>query len=188
METVVIVIHVMVVVALIAIVLIQRSEGGALGIGGGGGFMSSRGTANVLTRTTAILAAIFFATSLVLGILAGMNKKSPSTILDSKAAPAAGQPANGPAEAPKGQGSILDQLQQMQQGAKPVEAPKTEAPAAPAPAAPTEAPKADAPAPAAPTEAPKAEAPAAPAPAPADAPKTEAPKAEAPAEQPKPAQ
>ena len=57
MHTVVIVIHLMLVLAMIGAVLLQKSEGGGLGIGSTGGFMSSRGTANVLTRTTAILAA-----------------------------------------------------------------------------------------------------------------------------------
>ena len=63
----------MVVIALVAVVLLQRSEGGALGIGGGGGgnFMSARGAANALSRTTAILATVFFITSITLGILAG---------------------------------------------------------------------------------------------------------------------
>ncbi len=69
MQTVLIVIHLMIVLALVGVVLIQRSEGGGLGIGGGSGFMSARGTANALTRTTAILAALFFITSLGLGIL-----------------------------------------------------------------------------------------------------------------------
>ncbi len=59
MQTVLLVIYLMVVVALIGVVLIQRSEGGGLGIGGGSGFMSARGTANALTRTTAILATLF---------------------------------------------------------------------------------------------------------------------------------
>lgn len=76
METVLIVIHLMIVVALVGVVLLQRSEGGALGIGGGGGggnFMSARGAANALTRTTAILAAAFFATSIGLGVLSGVE-------------------------------------------------------------------------------------------------------------------
>ena len=65
MQTVVIVIHLMIVVVLIGAVLLQKSEGGGLGMGGGAGFMSSRGTANLLTRTTAILAMGFFVTSLL---------------------------------------------------------------------------------------------------------------------------
>ena len=68
MQTVVIVIHLMIVAVLIGAVLLQKSEGGGLGMGGGAGFMSSRGTANLLTRTTAILAAGFFVTSLYLGL------------------------------------------------------------------------------------------------------------------------
>ena len=77
MLTVVIVIHLMIVLSLIAVVLLQKSEGGGLGMGGGGagGFLSSRGTANVLTRTTAILAMGFFITSLLLSILAGLDRK-----------------------------------------------------------------------------------------------------------------
>ena len=80
MQQVVIVIHLMLVLALIGVVLLQKSEGGGLGIGGGSGFMTSRGTANVLTRATAILAGLFFVTSLALSILAGMNRK-PTSIL-----------------------------------------------------------------------------------------------------------
>ena len=81
MQTVLIVIHLMIVLALVGIVLIQRSEGGGLGIGGGSGFMSARGAANALTRTTGILAAAFFVTSLALGILARYGD-SPTDILD----------------------------------------------------------------------------------------------------------
>jgi preprotein translocase subunit SecG len=82
MQTVVIVIHLMIVLAMIGVVLLQKSEGGGLGMGGGGagGFLSSRGTANVLTRTTALLAMGFFLTSLVLSILAGFDRK-PRSIL-----------------------------------------------------------------------------------------------------------
>jgi len=84
MESVLIVIHLLIVVALVIVVLLQRSEGGALGIGGGGGggggFMSARGAANALTRTTAILAACFFATSIALGVLSGVDRGS--SVLD----------------------------------------------------------------------------------------------------------
>jgi preprotein translocase subunit SecG len=76
METVLLVIHLMLVAALIALVLLQRSEGGALGIGGGGAnFMASRGAGNVLTRTTTILAALFFVTSITLTILARVGNE-----------------------------------------------------------------------------------------------------------------
>ena len=83
METVLIVAHLFIVVALIAVILLQRSEGGALGIGGGGGggLMSARGSANLLTRTTAILAALFFATSIGLTVLSQLDNGS-SVILE----------------------------------------------------------------------------------------------------------
>ncbi len=83
MTTVLLVIHLMIAAVLVGVVLIQRSEGGALGIGGGGGgnFMTGRGTANLLTRITAGLAVGFFATSLLLSILASTGRK-PASILD----------------------------------------------------------------------------------------------------------
>ena len=80
MQTVVIVVHLMIVAVLIGAVLLQKSEGGGLGMGGGAGFMSSRGTANLLSRTTAILAGLFFVTSMTLAWLAGDNRK-PTSIL-----------------------------------------------------------------------------------------------------------
>ena len=95
----------MVVLALVGVVLLQKSEGGGLGMGGGGGFMSARGTANVLTRTTAILAAIFFGTSLALSMLAGYSRE-PKSILDTGRARRASRPRP---PAPTGQG-ILDQI------------------------------------------------------------------------------
>jgi preprotein translocase subunit SecG len=122
MQTVIILIHLMIVLAMVGLVLIQKSEGGGLGMGsgGGGGFMSSRGTTNVLTRTTAILAALFFATSLFLSILAGIDRK-PRSVLDSGGTPASpGAPA-----VPGTGGGVLDRL-------------RGEPPAAPsAPAAPS---------------------------------------------------
>ena len=76
-------IHLMIAAALVVIILLQRSEGGGLGIGGGGGggggmggFMSARGTANLLTRATAILATCFFTTSLTLAIIADSGRKN----------------------------------------------------------------------------------------------------------------
>ena len=74
MQTVIIAIHLIVVISLVAVVLLQRSEGGALGVGGGGGFMTGRGQANALTRATAVLATIFFVTSLTLTVLANMGR------------------------------------------------------------------------------------------------------------------
>ncbi len=82
METVLIVAHLFIVVALITVILLQRSEGGALGIGGGGGggLMSARGSANLLTKTTAVLAAMFFATSIGLTVLGQLNNESSSIL------------------------------------------------------------------------------------------------------------
>jgi preprotein translocase subunit SecG len=99
MQTVIIVIHLMIVLAMIGVVLLQKSEGGGLGMGGGGagGFLSSRGTANVLTRTTAFLALGFFVTSLVLSILAGIDRKPRSIIQNSGSGPA---PASAPGAPP----------------------------------------------------------------------------------------
>ncbi|MCB1428245.1 MAG: preprotein translocase subunit SecG [Nitratireductor sp.] len=121
METVIIVVHLMVVLALVGVVLLQRSEGGGLGIGGGSGFMSARGAANALTRATGILAAAFFATSIALGVIAKVNEK-PADILDRI-------PAQTQTDGTKGTGNgILDQLapQGSQTPAEPA------APAAPA--------------------------------------------------------
>jgi len=109
MQTVIIVIHLMLVLGLIGVVLLQRSEGGGLGIGGGGGggFMSSRGTTNLLTRTTAILAAGFFLTSLFLSWLAGYERK-PASILNPSTSPA---PISQPGSAPQAPvGGLLDSL------------------------------------------------------------------------------
>ncbi len=79
MVTFVLVIHLMICIAMVALILLQRSEGGALGIGGGGGgFMSGRGSGNVLSRTTAYLAAAFFATSITLTVLAELRSTGPS--------------------------------------------------------------------------------------------------------------
>ena len=82
MTTILLVIHLCLAIALVVTVLLQRSEGGALGIGGGGGgMMTSRGTANFLTRTTAVIAVLFVSMSLLLAILASAERK-PRSILD----------------------------------------------------------------------------------------------------------
>jgi preprotein translocase subunit SecG len=130
MQTVLIVIHLLVVIALIATVLLQRSEGGALGMGGGGGagnFFSGRGQANALTRATAILATLFFITSLSLTVLASYTR-SQKSIFES--------PAGSTAPAETSQGNVLDKLKAMQK-AQP--APE-QAPPAPEPAPPTSGP------------------------------------------------
>jgi preprotein translocase subunit SecG len=95
MSTVLLLIHVMVAIALVGVILLQRSEGGALGIGGGGGFMTGRSAGNALTKTTAILAACFFATSLGLSILASQHGGAPS-ILNPTGAPGGLVPLQGP--------------------------------------------------------------------------------------------
>lgn len=77
------VVHVLIAIALIGVVMLQKSEGGALGMGGGGmsGFMTGRSTANLLTRTTAILGAAFFATSILL-VLLTQSTRAPRSIID----------------------------------------------------------------------------------------------------------
>jgi preprotein translocase subunit SecG len=101
MTTVLLVIHLMIAVALVGVILLQKSEGGALGMGGGGmsGFMTGRSTANLLTRTTAILAGAFFLTSILLAYFAGATRTTVDPLLQpapaSQTAPAA--PASQPA-------------------------------------------------------------------------------------------
>src|SRR5918998_6166578 len=111
MQTVIIVIHLLIVLALIGVVLLRRSEGG-LGLGGGGGgvpgFMPGRGQANALTRATAILAGAFFLTSLVLGIMAHRGR-APTSVFEGGAP---GAPAQQAPAAPGG--SVLDQLRSLQ--------------------------------------------------------------------------
>ena len=90
MSTILLILHLLISIALVGVILLQRSEGGALGIGGGGfgGLMTGRSSANLLTRTTAVLAASFIATSLLLAILA-THRSEPRSILDQPSAPAA---------------------------------------------------------------------------------------------------
>jgi preprotein translocase subunit SecG len=141
METVVIVIHLMVIIALVALVLLQKSEGGALGVGGSNQFMTTRGQGNVLTRATSILAAIFFVTSLAMSVITRLQAP-PSSILDQvppaaqtnapATAPVAGAPAAGTPAPGAGTGSgqgILDELNRFTQGAGGAANPSTTAPA-----------------------------------------------------------
>ena len=113
MQTFIIIIHLIIVSAMIGVVLLQRSEGGGLGIGSTGGFLTSRGTANVLTRTTAILAGLFFLTSLALSILAGMERK-PHSVIQGGQAPAGQPAAPGAPPPPSSGGGILDTLRGIQ--------------------------------------------------------------------------
>lgn len=112
MITVLLVIHLMIAAGLVGVVLLQRSEGGALGIGGGGGggggFLTGRGTANLLTRTTAALAAAFFLTSILLTVLG--NSPAPKGSVFDGAAGSGASGAGDKAPAP-GRGGVLDKLQ-----------------------------------------------------------------------------
>jgi preprotein translocase subunit SecG len=100
-------IHILVAVALVGVILLQKSEGGALGMGGGGmsGFMTGRSTANLLTRITAVLAAAFMTTSILLVVLHN-RERAPRSILEqgapmlpaAPAAPVVPPPQTPPAE------------------------------------------------------------------------------------------
>lgn len=109
MITVVLVIHLLICIALVGLILLQRSEGGGLGMGGGGGgggaggagLMSGRAAGNALTRTTGILAACFFATSMTLALLANEGGSRADSILEDAPIDATPVPAvPGEGEAP----------------------------------------------------------------------------------------
>lgn len=103
-QTVLLVVYLLIVLAMIGVILLQRSEGGGLGMGGNaGGLMTVRGSANLLTRTTAILAALFFATAIGLTILSELDRGPTQGILDAAGSSASGQPSN-----------VLDALSQLQ--------------------------------------------------------------------------
>ena len=128
MLSVIIVIHLMLVIALVMVVLLQKSEGGGL-ISSTSGFLSSRGSANVLTRATALLAAGFFVTSLALSWVASFERK-PASIINTGGAPTQEAPPSGSTPAPLSPGGngLLNQL-----GGNP---PPGGAPPAPAPSGP----------------------------------------------------
>jgi preprotein translocase subunit SecG len=114
MTEVVLVVHLLVCIALIGCVLLQRSEGGALGMGGGGAgaLFSSRGVGNVLTRTTALLAVAFFATSITLSILA-RGTRAPTSVFEGVKTEQGTQPDK------KGDESVLPQLPPAQKDTGP---------------------------------------------------------------------
>src|SRR5437016_10970233 len=87
-------VHVLIAIALVGVILLQKSEGGGLGMGGGGmsGFMTGRSTHNLLTRTTAALASAFFVTSIVLALLAG-HQRAPRSIIEQTPPAAPSAPA-----------------------------------------------------------------------------------------------
>lgn len=142
MQQVIMAIHLMVVVALVALVLYQKSEGGALGIGQSGLF-SGRGQANALTRATSILGAIFFMTSILLTVLPAWERRAAggadwTTAIDQKLEikeikpPAANAPEAAKDQPADGKESIFEQLKRAQEQRR-TAAPKSEA-APPAPA------------------------------------------------------
>lgn len=107
MANVLIVIYLIIALALIAVILLQRSEGGGLGMGtNSGGLISVRGSANLLTRTTAILAVLFFATAIALTVLAELDRGSQS-VLDSVGQGVEGSDGATPT-------NVLDAMQQLQ--------------------------------------------------------------------------
>lgn len=136
MANVLLVAYLLIVLALIVVILIQRSEGGALGIGGsnsGGGLVSARGSANLLTRTTAILATLFFVSAIGLTILAELDRGT-SSILDSAVTnPDGSQPS-----------TVLDALNALQGDLPVPAAPAQSTTDLPVPVAPAEAPAAPA--------------------------------------------
>src|SRR6516162_326581 len=95
------VVHILIAIALVGVILLQKSEGGALGMGGGGmsGFMTGRSTANLLTRTTAILALVFMLTSLSL-VWFSNRDRAPRSIIDQGAPPGPSAPVAPPPQAP----------------------------------------------------------------------------------------
>ena len=126
MISVIIVIHLMLVLALIGVVMLQKSEGGGL-VSSTSGFLTGRGTANVLTRTTALLAAGFFLTSLALSWLAGFDRK-PTSIINT----GGGATQEAPLSAPLSSGGgVLNQLKGGIPGAPPASAPAPSGPQVP---------------------------------------------------------
>jgi preprotein translocase subunit SecG len=124
MLSVIIVIHLMLVIALIGVVLLQKSEGGGL-VSSTSGFMSTRGTANVLTRTTALIAAGFFVTSLALSWIAGLQRHPTSIINTGGGSASQTAPVSPAAPLNTGKGGLLNQLEKGIQGApaEPIQSP-----------------------------------------------------------------
>jgi len=149
MEVVLLVVHLFITLALTGVILLQRSEGGGLGMGGsstpGGGLFSARGAANALTRTTAFLAAAFFATSISLTLLAH-GTGSGSSIIDGTQ-PAGTAPVD-PALPPQLDPGSLNPSVPSPTGDQPATQPEAAPPADETPAEPAATP---APAPAVPT-------------------------------------
>jgi preprotein translocase subunit SecG len=98
--TFLLVVHALIALALVTVILLQRSEGGGLGIGGGtgGGMVSVRGAANLLTRATTVLAVLFIGTSILLAVLAAGTSKPKA--VDTSLVPVAGAVAPAAPAAP----------------------------------------------------------------------------------------
>jgi len=121
MANVLIVAYLLIVLALIAVILLQRSEGGGLGMGGNSnGLMSVRGSANLLTRTTAILATLFMATAIGLTILSELDRGVIGRGMDPLSE----------GTGVTGGSTILDQLNRLQNPSLDLPVPPTQAPAA----------------------------------------------------------
>ena len=113
MTTILLVIHIIIVVALIGVILIQRSSAdGMAGMGGAGGagFMTGRGTANLLTRTTAVLATLFIVNSLVLAIIASKTERTSGSIIDKIISEDIKPKEEPKAEAPKTEGEAKPEV------------------------------------------------------------------------------
>lgn len=138
MESVLITVYLIIVLALIAVILLQRSEGGGLGMGtaGNNGLVTVRGSANLLTRTTAILAALFFVTAIGLTILSEVDRGTQSIL--ERAADGVGAGASTPT-------TVLDALNALQPdtGDRGLAIPATDATTPVAPAADAAAPTGD---------------------------------------------
>jgi protein translocase SecG subunit len=200
MQQVIMAIHLMTVVALVTLILYQKSEGGALGIGQSG-FFSGRGQANALTRATGILATVFFVTSILLTVIPAWERRSvggedwtkaidQENVQVKEIKPEAAPPAQKETQIPKDKESIFEQLKRAQElrqsGGAPALRPSPEAPAQPA--APSEAaPEPSAPKSGAAPVAPEAAAPKAEGVPAAAEPKSEAVPAAPKSEEPKPA-
>lgn len=135
METVILVVHLMLATALVGAVLMQRSEGGALGIGGGSGFMGGRGSSNTMTRVTAYLAAGFFATSVLLTLLA-QNRSQGGSVFDRVPTPASPTAPLTPGPITPGVPATTQPLGSPSGSAPTATAPGATAPAPTGPAAP----------------------------------------------------
>jgi preprotein translocase subunit SecG len=147
MVAVLLTIHILVCVAMIGVILLQRSEGGGLGLGSGGGvggLMTGRGAANALTRTTVIFATIFISTSIALALVAKRSDNNPLAPTTAPGTlPSSTLPAGGTTLLPK---TTPAESESQPSGPSPTPVPATPAPATPAPANPSGAQPAPAPA------------------------------------------